>query len=295
MEPQINEPESVIAPLRKVTPLSKYLALALFIIMPFLGVWVGFNLASEEIQKVENPLSTDKEITNSIEVNEVVSKSFREVVDENYTGDTKWNDLMQEPAISSLQKIDQSNVLSFYEATKDISLDKTHWENIDTGLGFQFFIPRELLEFNVEPEVTFEGIKYIPINIDFSSDYYLRDENSLLQDVIFTQVFVSSQPLEELIQGENYFFCKFTPCEGRRILSVIDFTIEGQPAKYVIWNYDGSSNYFTPSSIPMNDVHIQLPSGKTLSFMGPEGDVGKFVNHQIGDIFLEVVNNIKIP
>lgn len=44
MEPQISETTQVTAktnPLFVVTPLSKYLALALFIILPFLGFWLG--------------------------------------------------------------------------------------------------------------------------------------------------------------------------------------------------------------------------------------------------------------
>jgi hypothetical protein len=49
MEPQQNEVESVIAPLKKVTPLSKYLAMVLFIILPFLGGYVGYTLAPEQV------------------------------------------------------------------------------------------------------------------------------------------------------------------------------------------------------------------------------------------------------
>ncbi len=48
MEPQINESQSVIAPLKKVTPVSKYLAMALFIILPFLGAWIGYISGKED-------------------------------------------------------------------------------------------------------------------------------------------------------------------------------------------------------------------------------------------------------
>ncbi len=58
MEPQTNEPESVIEPLKKVTPLSKYLAMALFIALPFLGGLVGYRLAPERM--VEVPVSSNK-------------------------------------------------------------------------------------------------------------------------------------------------------------------------------------------------------------------------------------------
>ena len=39
--------------LNKVTPLSKYLAMALFIILPFVGGWIGYNYAPEVVVEVE--------------------------------------------------------------------------------------------------------------------------------------------------------------------------------------------------------------------------------------------------
>ncbi len=49
MEPQTNESQSVIEPLKKVTPLSRYLALVLFITLPFLGGWIGYHYAPEKL------------------------------------------------------------------------------------------------------------------------------------------------------------------------------------------------------------------------------------------------------
>lgn len=37
----------------RVTPLSKYLAMIIFIIMPFLGVWIGYTYAPEKITETE--------------------------------------------------------------------------------------------------------------------------------------------------------------------------------------------------------------------------------------------------
>lgn len=67
MESQQNEIESVIAPLKKVTPLSKYLAMVLFIVMPFLGGWIGYTLALEQVIEIENATS-EQEITEEIEM-----------------------------------------------------------------------------------------------------------------------------------------------------------------------------------------------------------------------------------
>ncbi len=63
--------------LNKVTPLSKYLAMALFVILPFIGGWVGYTLAPEkivdsvvvrevEVEKlVELPVPTNETVTNT--------------------------------------------------------------------------------------------------------------------------------------------------------------------------------------------------------------------------------------
>ncbi len=53
MEPQQNEFESVIAPLKKVTPLSKYLAMVLFVLLPFIGGYIGYTFALEKVVEVE--------------------------------------------------------------------------------------------------------------------------------------------------------------------------------------------------------------------------------------------------
>lgn len=64
MEPQQNEVESVISPLKKVTPVLKYLAMGLFIILPFLGGWIGYNFAPVKIIEVERVVEAEKADTN---------------------------------------------------------------------------------------------------------------------------------------------------------------------------------------------------------------------------------------
>lgn len=65
MEPQINEAQNVLASLKKVTPLSKYLAMVLFIILPFLGGWIGYTYAPEKIVVHEVVVSPAKESLSS--------------------------------------------------------------------------------------------------------------------------------------------------------------------------------------------------------------------------------------
>jgi hypothetical protein len=48
MEPQVSD-QTVQSPLKRVTPLSKWLAMVLFILMPFIGGWIGYTHAPIEI------------------------------------------------------------------------------------------------------------------------------------------------------------------------------------------------------------------------------------------------------
>jgi hypothetical protein len=57
METQQSKVESLIAPLKKITPLSKYLAMILFIAMPFIGGWIGYTYTPEKVVEVETPPS----------------------------------------------------------------------------------------------------------------------------------------------------------------------------------------------------------------------------------------------
>ena len=57
MDPQQNTAESIIAPLRKVTPLSKYLAMIIFVAMPFIGAWIGYEYSPVKVVEVEKPLA----------------------------------------------------------------------------------------------------------------------------------------------------------------------------------------------------------------------------------------------
>ncbi len=70
MEPQTNESQSVIEPLKKVTPVSKYLAMALFIILPFLGAWVGYSLAPEKVVEIERVIEKEVVVDYDDAVNE---------------------------------------------------------------------------------------------------------------------------------------------------------------------------------------------------------------------------------
>ncbi|MFN3692948.1 MAG: hypothetical protein ACK4SL_02485 [Candidatus Paceibacteria bacterium] len=66
MEPQQHEEESLIAPLKKVTPLSKYLVLTLFVLLPLLGGYVGYEFVQNKvmIQNVETVIATSSQVSS---------------------------------------------------------------------------------------------------------------------------------------------------------------------------------------------------------------------------------------
>lgn len=64
----LNVTDANIHPVNQVTPVSKYLTLALFIILPFLGGYVGYKLASEkvvEVEKVPQTIDQQTDITKA--------------------------------------------------------------------------------------------------------------------------------------------------------------------------------------------------------------------------------------
>lgn len=75
----IEEPEVVkTSKLNTVTPLSKYLAMALFIILPFVGGWIGYTYAPEKVAEKEQI------IEKKVEVEKVV---LPKIIIENQTSD----------------------------------------------------------------------------------------------------------------------------------------------------------------------------------------------------------------
>ena len=57
--------------LHSVTPLSKYLAMALFIVMPFIGGWVGYTYAPEKVVEVERVVVKEVVVVESEEKPEI--------------------------------------------------------------------------------------------------------------------------------------------------------------------------------------------------------------------------------
>ncbi len=59
-EEQFESGENAKFQLHTVTPLSKYLAMTLFVILPFLGGWIGYTYAPEKVVEVEKVVEIEK-------------------------------------------------------------------------------------------------------------------------------------------------------------------------------------------------------------------------------------------
>lgn len=70
-----------------VTPLSKYLAMALFVILPFVGGWIGYQFAPEKVVEVEQVIEFGN-INSSESVNDAGSGASEEYVTESGNLDT---------------------------------------------------------------------------------------------------------------------------------------------------------------------------------------------------------------
>jgi hypothetical protein len=57
---QTEDVQDTRSQLNKVTPLSKYLAMGLFVALPFLGGWIGYTYAPEKIVQVDRIIEVEK-------------------------------------------------------------------------------------------------------------------------------------------------------------------------------------------------------------------------------------------
>jgi hypothetical protein len=77
-EQKVEEVDQKVHVLHTVNPLSKYLAMILFITLPFVGGWIGYNYAPEKVVEVERIVEVQKEAVDDIEIEPIMSMSDNE-------------------------------------------------------------------------------------------------------------------------------------------------------------------------------------------------------------------------
>jgi len=99
----------VTSPLYKVTPLSKYLAMILFIALPFIGGWIGYEYATEKVIEVERVISEnlDSEVLDIVyplETERVTHKDGRNAPDGRMLSDEDMYEATGLPYITTFSK-----------------------------------------------------------------------------------------------------------------------------------------------------------------------------------------------
>jgi hypothetical protein len=172
MEPQPNKTEGVIAPLKKVTPVSKYLALVLFIIMPFIGGYVGYVYSPTKVVEVEKIVVVPEpapvqEMTPSGSVN-LCGKEFK--IDDVLVGDINITKNLDRLLRGPLQAPDQRELGNSCEEFLTNVSDSTTFKQIVSKANYGFFeisSPEEFDAYTVQFVVSEEGG---PIDVGFYVD-----------------------------------------------------------------------------------------------------------------------------
>lgn len=133
MQPEANQLEGYLAPLKKVTPLSKYLALFLFIILPFVGSYIGYKLAPERVLEIERVVQSEESLDGDIgSLIESDSKKNRTITEDK---------LIAESSNPYLAK----RVLNYNPSfTSDYFVERNHLEHTIIRLAEKFSIPVDI-------------------------------------------------------------------------------------------------------------------------------------------------------
>ena len=103
--------------LHQITPLSKYLAMALFIILPFLGAYIGYVNAPEKVVEVEN-ISLDNSIKS--ELHSQISKEGY-LTEENMPPPIEFDPASLDTGFDEIIKLDVGAVL--FPVSNELELD----------------------------------------------------------------------------------------------------------------------------------------------------------------------------
>ena len=118
---QVNQEKDSIEEnfLNKVTPLSKYLAMTLFIVLPFIGGWVGYRYAPDKVVEVDRVITVNIEKHNAD--NSLDESRFIEEI-----SDIDDDNLFLVREIEVGDKFGELTVESIYFSSEPYTFDGTH-------------------------------------------------------------------------------------------------------------------------------------------------------------------------
>lgn len=191
MEPeQYNEQEvkaDRFASLKTVTPLSKYLAMVLFILLPFVGGWIGYQFAPEKIVEVEKGGVKDAftERSNSASFEEDNSSRAHSVEVPTYS------DILRKPNGYNPFTLDPRR----FPQVINLPVNGIHYNNFETSVIFE---PQRLPDTNVTVSGEFEisqNAQALAIQVMF------RPDAESLQKLPWS--FTHQEPIAEYAVGSD--------------------------------------------------------------------------------------------
>lgn len=221
--------------LHKVTPLSKYLSMVLFVSMPFIGGWIGYTYAPEKVVEVERVVVEEVEKEINIEMSNVET-SYTQTFPLSTEMLFAMNKVMEnedenkETHIVVLNELDivvGSLIVHKYN-TSSLSGDNWHPDQVVIGAGLDYVTsPLEsgiyklaYIEFTNEktkssdrdfPVLSFEGCyvaddEEIFCDWDFEGEFYKTSILDVIKDKEFVKYVNSSSELMSHYENSEYGF-----------------------------------------------------------------------------------------
>ena len=230
--------------LHQVTPLSKNLAMLILIVFPFIGGWVGYSLAPDNLVEIER----------IVEVN----SSSGEFIN----------------TIDNLEDLDHN---TSYNGSKYITLGKGQYGKIVTSLlrkpedsNFPLIRRKSTLT-NGQYEIT------VSYPDHFNLDYWVRSANHWTKSMrVWVSKTTESESLESVlgINIHSVDYCNLNLC---LLESQGDFAVGN-----VIWSYVGSSEYCGPGSCEKFEYLYKASFGDYFVYVDTTKPL--HINDGIGDL-----------
>ena len=153
--------EDKFSNLKKVTPVSKYLALVLFVVLPFIGGWIGYNYAPEKVVEVE------------VEVERVVVKEVEKIV-ENDSGleldQSKFAELVvkKESAIEKHQR--------YYVSKDGIKYFMPKEAMTEYGLFYLYKAENKVFYLRSDTELSYPRVQLVEVEGVYAEDLLVLDD-----------------------------------------------------------------------------------------------------------------------
>lgn len=180
MEPE-PRPESTLgsgnlAELKKVTTFSKYFALVLFIILPFVGGWIGYRYAPEKVVEVEKLVTVPAEVERVTPVNDARTLAFVSY------NDRGWRNAWVVTRDSDGNWINHKQLAGKYIVSDGVLLGNEAFFNVSGEMEDSSDWTSRIVRFNVQSNnvsfVDLPGIDHIINILKFDDQilaYYLND------------------------------------------------------------------------------------------------------------------------